>query len=571
MNILDELDQYSFQYSLLNEDEKNQMVKHLKLEILDIERFVTVNSLLPVTNPVFFIKDTVPTSDGLLSNEIFGLSKYERSNIWAYLDLNSYYIDPSCYKVWVSLDKNIKACVHGTKFIIIDGKLVQSDKGECGVTFLKKNFNELIFRRTSSNKRDMKILYLKKNKDRMFIKKYPVIPPYYRDISSTGKNIGVGKINQLYASILMSLRSLTSQDDYGLSRFDSIHGKIQETLLTIYDWFCGNNNVSISSDETGTGLSGKFGILQKAGLDKTSDFSSRLVLSAPELKVQRSKDLMVNMHRSALPLAAALADFYPFILFHVRRFFENEFAGVKEYPVLTKTGEIINLKPKDPLINFSDDRIKSEIKKFIYSYSNRFVPIEVPMENFNGKVYMRFVGRKSTDLDIKSDITPDSITKRKLTWCDVFYMAAVEATKDKAILITRYPIDSKFNQIPTGIVVSSTKDTEPMLVNETFYPYYPYISEKDILSNTSDKFIDTLMISNLLLKGFKGDYDGDQTTVKAVYYEESNKELLEFIDSKLNYIDLGGTNIRITSIDIVQVLYNMTLILSDTKITEPIF
>ena len=34
-----------------------------------------------------------------------------------------------------------------------------------------------------------------------------------------------------------------------------------------------------------------------------------------------------------------------------------------------------------------------------------------------------------------------SIMERDLTWCDVFYRAAVEATKDKIVLITRYPIN----------------------------------------------------------------------------------------------------------------------------------
>ena len=39
-------------------------------------------------------------------------------------------------------------------------------------------------------------------------------------------------------------------------------------------------------------------------------------------------------------------------------------------------------------------------------------------------------------------INPEPIYNRKLTWCDVFYMAAVEATKNSHILITRYPVNT---------------------------------------------------------------------------------------------------------------------------------
>ena len=92
-------------------------------------------------------------------------------------------------------------------------------------------------------------------------------------------------------------------------------------------------------------------------------------------------------------------------------------------------------------------------------------------------------------------------------------MAAVESTKDKMVLLTRYPIDSYLNQFPTKVIVSSTKETESMLINNTLYKSYPKITQKDIGCNTSNLFIDTVNISNLMLGAIGGDYDGDQVTV----------------------------------------------------------
>ena len=55
----------------LTEVEYNKVTKHLRLEILDVERFVKVNECKPITNPRAFVRDNIPSSDGLLSNEIF--------------------------------------------------------------------------------------------------------------------------------------------------------------------------------------------------------------------------------------------------------------------------------------------------------------------------------------------------------------------------------------------------------------------------------------------------------------------------------------------------------------------
>ena len=47
-------------------------------------------------------------------------------------------------------------------------------------------------------------------------------------------------------------------------------------------------------------------------------------------------------------------------------------------------------------------------------------------------------------------------------------------------------------------------------MNGTFYRWYPKIREDDVGSNTSNRFIDTLNISNLVLGGMGADYDGER-------------------------------------------------------------
>ena len=176
--------------------------------------------------------------------------------------------------------------------------------------------------------------------------------------------------------------------------------------------------------------------MRRAAMSKTANFSSRLVLSAAELKVERPEDMKVNFDYSAIPLAATIAASRDFIMFHVKKFFENEFAGLETYPIIDKRGKLKYVIPQDPNIVFSDERIKHEMDRYLHGYNNRFVPIEVPIEGTDEKYYMQFKGSGTEGLSNN----PESIYHRRLTWCDVFFMAAVEATKDKHVLITRFPI-----------------------------------------------------------------------------------------------------------------------------------
>ena len=253
------------------------------------------------------------------------------------------------------------------------------------------------------------------------------------------------------------------------------------------------------------------------------------------------------------------------------------------YDVLdSKSGKIISYPLGNWRSEFSDDNIKKQIERFMKGYSNRFIPIEVPVLDSKGKtkkVKMRFTGYNINANDVEQfnaqTIGKDKIVNRDLTWCDILYMCAVEVTLDKKILITRFPMDSYYNQFPTNLTVASTKDTEPMYIPNTkfttkVYKRYPKIRQETIGSNTSNAFIDSLNISNPHLPSIGGDYDGDQVTIKGVYSEEANAELDKYMNSKAYMIGLDGVSVRKTTKEGVQALYSLTMVLSDSNLTEKI-
>ena len=554
-----------------------QTENHLKVTLIDPDKLVKANDLKEVTNPVAFVRKGVPAPDGLWSNEIFGITQYQRANTFAYIDLGESFINPLIYKLWCKVDSEVKSCVHGLKTYKIDhhGALVEDENGFNGISFLKANISKYKFRRTDSNKRDMNIDFISSyiGKPEFFITKYIVIPPYYRDINTDQGKVTIDQINALYRSLLIAIKALKESSEYGLTLSAANRGRIQELLVQIYDWF--GSGTTIGSDSISGQIPGKFGILRRSVMSKTTDYASRLVLSAPQLKVESVEDIEADLDYCVAPLASILANFYPFIIFHARRILENEFSADSVLPYIDKkTGEVQYLHPKDYQTEFSDERIRKEIERFLTGFSNRFIPIDVP--TMEGPVVrMKFKGYNTTPEEYERDPSKH-VMDRSFTWCDLFYISAVEAVKDKCVLITRYPIDSYFNQFPARVKVSSTLETEPMVLDTAgnkYYPRYPKIREKDFGTDTSNKFIDTLNLSNLFLDGIGGDYDGDQVTLKGIYSEEANRELMKIIDSRKNLLGLDAKGVRESGKEAILAMYSLTKILDNdqSKLTDPVF
>jgi hypothetical protein len=539
--------------------------RHFNIEQLNQERLVKENELKQVTNPIMFNSNSGATSDGLLSNEIFGITKDERSGIFAYLDLEEYFIQPYYYKIWLRIDKNLRGCVYETQNFTIskDGYLVPDDSGETGIKFLRKNIDKIKFKQTKKDN-FLKALMDGKKNNNLFTKKFVIIPPYYRDVNNNGGKVGVGEVNKLYIAIINNVKALASSNDYGLDMAGGIRGKIQDNLLEVYNWFTVGKTTN-GEEHTGSGIFKKMGAQRRSVMAKTTDYAARLVLSAPNINVDRQSDLMVDMNYSSIPLSATCVIAYPFMIYQLRQLFNNEFGGKVSYSYI-EDAELKTVTLNEPMLEFSDDRFDKELNEYIHGYANRFKAIEVP--NKEGKtVHMTFKGYSITEEEYAAGKRESEMfIERDMTWMDIFYICACAATQDKMVMITRYPVDSYFNQLYTGIHVASTIETEPMVINGVFYKWYPKIRQTDIGKDTSNKFIDTCSIANPYCGMMNADYDGDTVTVKMAYSVEANTELKNYINSKSQFINLSGTNGRTAGNEAIQAMYNLTLVLPGTKL-----
>lgn len=534
---------------------------NLQVSLLDVDDFVKKNNLVEITNPVIFDTSSNPTNDGLLSNTIFGITKESRASTFAYISLKKKFLQPLIYRIWGKVDSKIKSVIHGIGTYSIDksGNIVEDPKGDNGIDFLRKNLDKIKFRETDSIKRERYIKFLNANRKNFFTDKLIVIPPFFRDIKVDGGKISVGDINKLYINVMVSASAIGDSEDYGFSISKSVEGRLQEGLIEIYKWF----GTGTDSNPNG-GLPGKFGVIRRANLSKTTDYATRLVMSAPKLDVETMGELRADFDYSVLPMTSAAANFFPFVIFHMRRFFENEFIGDTKYPILDKNGTIIYGEIEDYQIQFSDEVLKKELDRFIHGYSDRFRAV---------KVLCRVKGKQEyLDLKWKGFYKePDAKVlqkERPLTWCDVIYMACEEAIKDRMILITRYPIDTFYNEFATKIRLSSTIETEEAVFDDVVYTHYPKIRKEDIGTDTSNKFIDTMNICNGYLDSIGGDYDGDMVTIKGVYTDEANAELKKQLETNIHFINLGGNPVISTAKEAIQAIYAMTLTMPETKLEK---
>ena len=416
----------------------------LKIDILNVDKFIKTNNCPRVTNAIMFQNGTEPTPDGLLSYDLFGISITERANIFGYIDLYENFITPYYYKIWLKLDGILRSVVYETEKVRItsDGYLVKDPNGDTGLKFLYDNRNKLNFKDTK-RKVMLSALLDGQKKGLLFQNKIIVIPPFYRDVDTkSGGRVGVGEINKLYMTIINNVKALEETSELGIDIMGPIRGKIQDTLCEMFNWFA-NGETSNTSEHTGVGIFRKFGIARRSVMSKTTDNAARLVISEPRINVENRRDLMVDTDHAKVPLSGCLVAAYPFIIFNLTRRFNNEFAGKRIYNAYgDETGKYNTVELVNTQIEFSGDRFDDEINEYIHGYANRLKPVTVPTVD-GEKITLRFKGYNISEEEYLQGKREDTskLIERDLTWVDVFYTAAVDATHDKCALITRYPIN----------------------------------------------------------------------------------------------------------------------------------
>lgn len=458
------------------------------LKLLNMIDFIQNNNLKEITDPIY-LEHGRPTPEGLFSHEIFGISQYDRQTIWAYIDLGSIFLHPlaayNLKRYGSSIYENI---IYGLKnYRFSDGKFIEDEDGDTGIDFLYEHFDDINWRESQSIESTERVNFFKNNsKDRIFITKWPVTPPFYRDINDNA-NVGIPEVNAMYKKIISQTIALKKRGDF--SFFGNLtKANIQRAMNDIFNYYIKDQ------------FHGKSGIMRKFVMGRNIDYSSWLVMSSPVIKGERYTDMPVDFDHAGFPLSAICSMGKPFILKNLKDYFDNEFLRSGKYPAMNEDGEIIYLDLIDPQAEFSEEFLDNKISQFIKGYSTRFEPIKIP-RNRQGieNLYMSISGRFGAS---------DVIISRIATWTDVIYMAAERSVSNKYIMTSRYPIEDFYGVIYVKPRIMTTINTVKAYVDGEEFPFYPVVEPG---KDSSNSFINTLSPCNVYLKAMGGDYDGDST------------------------------------------------------------
>ena len=468
----------------------------MKVELLNADEFADVNYLKEIKSPVMFQRGNSAHPEGLFSTEIFGMNPKDRKETFAYIELGHVFFHPHVYKIIKRFFRNVEKIVSGTSYYIInsEGHLTLSDEnhGQTGIQFLYDNWSKIKWEYTNSPARNERIdVVTRCRKSEIFMTKLLVIPPFYRDVTSSGSGGNVPEINNFYANAIRLSSILKENDVFDFNMYSSQFA-IQELLVDTYNYFKEK-------------LQSKNGLLRKYLMGKNVDFCSRAVITASSFHADNPEDMQVSLKNSGIPISHILSLCKPFIMAWVKNFFERELSeNTTKNLIDPKTGKVMELvEIMSPESVFTDKEITKRMNSYIKDPDTRFKPIEVPLKN--GKTsYLIFHG---TRIDKSSREELSSIMTRKMTWTDVFYMACEDACKDKHCVITRYPLTDQYGIFVSRISVLSTAKTMPMQVNGKVYKFYPVIDLNTPENKIATLFIDSVAFSNSYLPGLGGDYD----------------------------------------------------------------
>lgn len=533
----------------------------MKLDILDINKLIVVNSIEECTSPGLFSAKDMFDPKGVLSNEIFGISKIDRSNTYAYIDLSQPFMHPHVYEaVLKRLFGGIVHIVAGTrKYIVKDGMLSQDDEnGWTGLRELYNHWDEIDWdKSTSTNERSL--YFLKNtNRDDVFITKLVICPPFYRDVllsTSTDSSVRVNELNKYYTAIIRMVALLTELSDSILARRQyTTQASIQESIGKVYNYF---------KDR----ISKKHGLIKRYLMGKSVTYGTRAVISAPSYNNERLEDNIIDIEHSAVPISQCCSMFYPFIESWVKNFFTREIINdpnLVQYYDMEKGKEVIT-SLLNPELQFSEKEVKRSILDYVKNPDNRFKPIILKAVSSNkNKPIMVTLKLKGKQIIGNNQVS----LNRPLTMTDILYLACVDVCEKRHLMISRYPVGTDKGIFFSKIRVRSTVDNIHIVFNGVDYPFYPDIDMSTESYKVGVKFIDTLVFSNSFLEGMGGDYDGDMCSGRGLWTDESNIEAEQIMNRKLSALTVTGSNIRVVSKEVFNSLYELTKIRTNSKVVD---
>ncbi len=526
---------------------------NVKLLSADKKRLYLIK---PVTSTGIYDGSGGFDDNGLYSSSIFGdINTPNRNKIFSYIDLNTKLIHPFIYRELLKLNSSYKDLIAKKKTFIWDNKekdfLVSMDKeAKNGYGFFMKHYNEIVFKHTQSDKRQMRIDLINKYRKESILENHLIIPAGLREleIKNDGREVE-DEINPLYRKLLAISKSI-SKDEFSVndSIYDISRWKMQETMEEIFEVFYRM-------------LTGKKGFIQGKFARRRVFDSTRNVISAMDISTEvmngpkqvKSVDTIFGLFqtvRGILPL---------FINLLRRDWLANVLSQGSDWAnvVNPKTLKPVSIKMSAKAIEnyMSLEGLEKIVMGFRYP-EKRHMPVKLD-GYYLGLVYKDNHSVKFfNDIDLLPDgFSADNVSPISLG--ELFYHCLYEKLDDIFAIVTRYPVTGEGSTYPCHAYVKTTVNTltlkeldDSWQVGDRVYNEWP---------KADMEWIDTMSPSNIRLALLGADFDGDTMSATFLMSEEAVNECKARLYSKNELIDSNGKFFHGIVTDLAQwTLLNLT-------------
>ena len=539
----------------------------MDINIIDYNEYFARKQSKSISVSSLFNKSGDVHPEGLISYEIFGEpGTKERKQVEAYIDLGEKFIHPHVLRElsFIPGGNNITKIIMGESYAYVSSSgeliLIEEDKDApdgmpkgIGTAFLYKNFDKIKYDATSKrynddapDRRKSRLQFITSlKKDEFFLSKVLIIPAFYRDVNmQDSKN---NEINTFYIK-LINLASILKSSMMNIVEVSAVHIKIMHTLTELYQFFL---------SKTG----GNKGFIHKYVMGKSTDFSARLVISAPSFNEDRPEDSDVSFTRSALPLFAFIKCFAPFIVHSIKEIVKNSIAEQKFIYKISKTGSITKyrLSPSYEEV-FSVDNIYRLINLYTNSKEHRLDLFTVPTVEGEDLPFGYIL---NNDMIFNTDSPTDNVSEllksEPLRLITLFYIASMNIKIEPIVYTTRHPIEDYNNIYPSKVNIIPYTRVEKRIINSVEYPRFPVIKYEEDMKQIDSMFTDSYQIFPSYLGALGADYDGDMVNVQGVYTKEAMDDANKFMNSTANIVNVAGKTMKEFDDVVSHTIYNLTL------------
>lgn len=488
----------------------------VNVSILDVNAFENARHIKEVTSTLIFEPSTHNFHpDGLFSEEIFGkISSPERMRLFGYIDLHTTIFAPKYFEEISKLSSLYVGIMSGKMYAYFDEVIKDfvlctnpdnEPNADTGYSFFMSRFKEINFRRTGSSRREVAVEMLEQYRDnRSLYTSYPVIPAGLRDIrNDSSSRLVQDEINTLYRSAMMCARAIPKGTRSTI--YDSVRWQLQGKIQEIYEYI--KNMVA-----------GKRGYLQGNYARRNVAFGTRNVISAATMMAATpDSPQFLKCDEIGVGVYQTIKGTQPLTVFYYNTLFAKPVFGTEstvQVPLInlkTKTLEHVEIPLKERWRFTTSDGIESLINRFD-NHTLRFDPVTVTCNDGQQRALMLvyddgdeiYLCRSKVDLQQQLKRPVVDARLRPLTWMEMFYIIAYNATLGRHGNATRYPVINGVGDLPLKIHVIATTPSRIVTMHSTFgmdtggllLPEYPIMNKPSF---------DIMVIHPSLLQGFGAD------------------------------------------------------------------